>query len=74
MHLQEPNFKNLPISKQNDNALKHKSVHEIIKKIKTTIITCCVTTLALGLRPRPGLAKVRANSEARESRLTLSGM
>ncbi len=26
MHLQEPDLKNLPICKQNDNALKHKNV------------------------------------------------
>ncbi len=34
MHLQEPNLKYLPINKQNDNAFKHKNVHEIIKKSK----------------------------------------
>jgi hypothetical protein len=34
MHLRELDYKNLHISKQNDNALKHKSVHEIIKKSK----------------------------------------
>jgi hypothetical protein len=30
------------------------------------IIACCVVTLALGLQPRQGLAKVQAKSEAQE--------
>jgi hypothetical protein len=34
----------------------------------------CVTTLALGLRPRQGLARVRAKKEAQESHLMLQGV
>jgi hypothetical protein len=34
----------------------------------------CVTTLALGLRPRQGLAKVQAKYEARESHFMLPGV
>jgi len=34
----------------------------------------CVATLALGLRPRQGLAKVQAEWEACESHFTLPGM
>jgi hypothetical protein len=33
-----------------------------------------VTTLALGSRPKQGLAKVRAKSEAQESHFMLSGV
>ncbi len=35
------------------------------------IWTICVATLTLGLRPRQGLTKVRAKSEARESHFML---
>jgi hypothetical protein len=37
----------------------------------TMLMLVCVATLALGLRPKQGLAKVRAKYEARESHFML---
>ncbi len=61
---------------------KHKSINVCVitqrKRLRLTYkikwVKCNVASLALGLRPKQGLAKVRAKCEGQESHFMLPGM
>jgi hypothetical protein len=54
--------------------VKHEALMEYERNIFLFLEKFCIATLALGLRPRQGLARVRAKREAWESHIMLLGV
>ncbi len=68
-----PICKNLSLQEQRKSRMNKLKTEEK-KSLEGNLKYVIVTTLALGLRPRQRLARVRAKREARESHLVLLGV